>query len=106
VGEVGEVDLVEDLAMGRRVGRGRAGPVAALVRVGEAAEGARRAGGVDGRVDDAVGEVEVVRRVRVEVGEERAEEAEDEGDERQRQERVEVGTFEAEPAGEARPGRG
>jgi len=106
VGEVGEVDLVEDLAMGRRVGRGRAGPVAALIGIGEAAEGSRRAGRVDGRVDDAVGEVEVVRRVGVEVGKERAEEAEDEGDERQRQERVEVGTFEAEPAGEARPGRG
>jgi hypothetical protein len=42
----------------------------------------------------------------VEVPEERAEEAEDEGDQRQRQERVKVRSFEAEPAGEARPGKG
>jgi hypothetical protein len=106
VGEVGEVDLVEDLAVGRRVGLPRACAVAALVGVGEAAERARRPGRVDGRVDDAVGEVEVVGRVCVEVREERAEKAEYEGDQGQRQQRVEVVGFEPQPARESRPGSG
>jgi hypothetical protein len=85
VGENGEVDLVEDLAVGRRQRCPRCGPVAALVGIGEAAERPRRALRVDGRVDDAVGEVEVTVGMGVEVREERAEEAEDEGDQRQRQ---------------------
>jgi hypothetical protein len=92
VGEDGEVDLVEDLAVGRREGRPRLRSVAALVGIGKAAQRPRRAFRVDGRVDDAVGEVEVALRVRVEVGEERAEEAQDEGDQRQRDQRVEVGS--------------
>jgi hypothetical protein len=97
VREVGEVDLVEDLAVGRRKGLCRASPVAALEGVGEAAQRPRRALGVDRRVDDAVGEVEVALRVGVEqVREERAEEAEDEGDQRQREQRVEVGPIQPE----------
>ncbi len=36
-------------------------------------------------------------RMRVEVGEQRAEEAEDEGDQRQREQRVEVGATQPEP---------
>jgi hypothetical protein len=39
----------------------------------------------------------MVLRVGVEVGKERAEEAEDEGDQRQRKQRVEVGAFQSEP---------
>jgi len=92
VGEDGEVDLVEDLAVGRRQGRTRLRSVAALIGIGEAAERPRRALRVNRRVDDAVGEVEMVLRVGVEVGEERAEEAQDEGDQRQRDQRVEVGS--------------
>jgi len=48
----------------------------------------------------------MVGRVGVKVREERAEEAEDEGDEGQRQQRVEVGSFEPQPAREPRPGGG
>lgn len=39
----------------------------------------------------------MVLRVRVEVGKERAEEAEDEGDQRQREQRVEVNPIQPEP---------
>jgi hypothetical protein len=102
VREVREVDLVEDLAVRRGERLRRAGPVATLERVGETAERPRRALGVDRRVDDAVGEVEVVLRVGVEeVREERAEEAEDEGDQRQREQRVEVGAIQPKPVEEA-----
>jgi len=83
--------------VGGRIGRGRVGLVAALIRVGEAAEGSWRPPRVDRRVDDAVTEVEVPLRVRVEVGQERAEEANYEGDRRQDGERDEVGPFEPEP---------
>jgi hypothetical protein len=102
VREVGEVDLVEDLAVRRRVRLRRAGPRAALEGIGETAQRARRALGVDRRVDDAVGEVEVVLRMGVEeVGKERAEEAQDEGNQGQREQRVEVGAIESEPAEQA-----
>jgi len=105
VGEVGEVDLVEDLAVGGRIGLRRARPIASLVGVGEPTEGARSAPGVDRGVDDAVAEVEVALGMRVEVGEERAEEAEDERDQRQRGQRDEVGTTQAEPVQKERPRR-
>jgi hypothetical protein len=91
VGEDGEVDLVEDLAVGRRQLRRGRRPVATLEGIGESAERPRRATWVDRCVDDAVGEVEVTLRVGVEIGKERAEEAQDEGDQRQREKRVEVG---------------
>ena len=42
--------------------------------------------------------------VSVEIGEERAEEAEDEGDQRQREQRVEVGTTETESGEQPRRG--
>jgi hypothetical protein len=45
----------------------------------------------------------VALRVSVEIGEERAEEAQDEGDERQREQRIEVGAIQAEPAEQPRP---
>jgi hypothetical protein len=94
VGEVREVDLVEDLAVGRRIGRSRIRLVALLVGVGEPAKRARVPGGVDRGVDNAVAEVEVPLRVGIEVREDRAEEAKDERDRRQEEERGEVGPFE------------
>jgi hypothetical protein len=52
-------------------------------------------------VDHAVGEVEVVGRVRVEVGKERAEEPEHEGDRGQRDQRNQVGALERECGAES-----
>jgi hypothetical protein len=97
VREVREVDLVEDLAVGRRIGSRRVRLVAALVGVGKTAQRSGIAQRGRGRVDDAVAEAEVAGRVRIEVREEWAEKPEDEGDRRQDQQRDQVLALQPEP---------